>query len=116
MVEVDPEAPARCAEHSQQCTRIDNIYTSSPPWMLLQWRAKVDIPTTPEVLFDKGISDYARLHLRLSTRAQGGVNAQPIPQRMVEHPFLSKYMGLLLNHADMDKTMHHSCVSRSPSV
>eukprot|EP00959_Pyramimonas_sp_CCMP1952_P446226 9342677-Pyramimonas_sp.AAC.1 len=40
MIEVDPELPTHYTEHSQQCARIDKIYTSSPPRRLTQWRAK----------------------------------------------------------------------------
>ncbi|CAK0896150.1 unnamed protein product, partial [Prorocentrum cordatum] len=39
-VEVDPAAPTRYAEHSQQRARIGQIYTSSPTWVLIQWHAK----------------------------------------------------------------------------
>eukprot|EP00959_Pyramimonas_sp_CCMP1952_P016550 350853-Pyramimonas_sp.AAC.1 len=79
MVEVDPELPTHYTEHSQQCTRIDKIYSSSPLWLLTQWRAKVDIPMAPDMLYDKGISDHAPVHLRLSARAREDRESQPIP-------------------------------------
>eukprot|EP00959_Pyramimonas_sp_CCMP1952_P052416 1095686-Pyramimonas_sp.AAC.1 len=59
MTEVDPHIPTHYTEQPQQCTRIDKIYISTPPWMLLQWRARADVPLAPEVLYDRGISDHA---------------------------------------------------------
>ncbi|CAK0804711.1 unnamed protein product, partial [Prorocentrum cordatum] len=102
MVEVDPELPAHYTEHSQQRTRIDKIYTSSPPRLLTQWRAKVDMPMAPDMLYDKGISDHAPVHLRLSARAREDRGSQPIPQYIFEHPLFIKYFDLLVSHADLD--------------
>ncbi|CAK0838272.1 unnamed protein product [Prorocentrum cordatum] len=102
MVEVDPELPAHYTEHPQQCARIDKIYTCSPPWLLTQWRAKVDMPMAPDMLYDKGISDHAPVRLRLSARAREDRESQPIPQHIFEHPLFIKYFDLLVSHADLD--------------
>ncbi|CAK0845855.1 unnamed protein product [Prorocentrum cordatum] len=102
MVEVDPELHAHYTEHSQQCARIDKIYTSSPPWLLTQWCAKVDMPMAPDMLYDKGISDHAPARLRLSARARADRESQPIPQYIFEHPLFIKYFDLLVSHADLD--------------
>eukprot|EP00959_Pyramimonas_sp_CCMP1952_P142688 2987255-Pyramimonas_sp.AAC.1 len=80
MTEVDPEIPTHYTEQSQQCTRIDKIYISTPPWMLLQWCARADVPLAPEVLYDRGISDHAPAHLRFAHRQQEeNGQLQPIP-------------------------------------
>eukprot|EP00959_Pyramimonas_sp_CCMP1952_P301537 6308874-Pyramimonas_sp.AAC.1 len=79
MVEAGPELPSHYAEQSQQCARMDKIYISSPPWLLIQWRAKVGIPVAPDTLFDRGMSDRAPVHLRLAARSPEDSERQPIP-------------------------------------
>ncbi|CAK0859713.1 unnamed protein product, partial [Prorocentrum cordatum] len=78
---VEPKLPTHYAEHSQQCTRVDKIYISSPPWLLSQWCAKVDIPMAPGALFRIGISDHAPVHLR---------------------PLFAEYFDLMNGAADVD--------------
>ncbi|CAK0872243.1 unnamed protein product, partial [Prorocentrum cordatum] len=102
MVEVDPELPTHYTEHSQQCTWIDKIYISSPPWLLIQWRAKARAPAAPGALFDRGISDRAPAHLRLGARAPEDSELQPIPQNSFESLLSTKYFDLLSGAADMD--------------
>ncbi|CAK0845193.1 unnamed protein product, partial [Prorocentrum cordatum] len=101
MVEVDPGLPTHCTEHSRQCARIDKICISSPPWLLMQWRAKVDIPAAPGALFDRGISDHAPVHLRLAARAPEGSELRPIPRHIFEIPLFAKYFAPLSGAADM---------------
>ncbi|CAK0842476.1 unnamed protein product, partial [Prorocentrum cordatum] len=88
MVELDPELPTHYTVRSQQCARIDKIYISSLPWLLIQWRAKVDTPAAPDTLFDRA-------------RAPEDAEPQPIPQYIFEGPLFTKYFDLLSDAADV---------------
>ncbi|CAK0873260.1 unnamed protein product, partial [Prorocentrum cordatum] len=92
MTELDPEIPTHYTEQSQQCTRIDKIYISTPPWMPLQWCARADVPLAPEVLYDRG-----PVHLRFAHRQQEeNGQLQPIPMYIFEHPLFEHYLGTLM--------------------
>ncbi|CAK0825692.1 unnamed protein product, partial [Prorocentrum cordatum] len=97
MTEVDPEIPTHYIEQSRQCSRIDKIYISSPPWLLLQWCARADVPLAPEDLYDRGISDHAPVHLRFAHRQQedDGLR-QSIPKYIFEHPLFGQHLDTLL--------------------
>ncbi|CAK0894610.1 unnamed protein product [Prorocentrum cordatum] len=67
---LDPEAPARCAASKERLTQSDEIYVSTPGWLLLRRAVAAAAPGVPELLDEGGISDH-------SPRDKRGERAHP---------------------------------------
>ena len=84
------------------CSRIDRIYTTIPPWMLLQLNVRAYIPKDPKEMHDLQLSDHSILEVYVSDRDPLPLDQRPISRHVVSDPLYAEHLQKLVNVSNLE--------------
>ena len=84
------------------CSRIDRIYTSIPPWLLIQISIASYVYKDPKTMYDMHLSDHSPLKVTFSTRAPMPWEQRPVSRHVVADPRYAQYLQKLVLVSNLD--------------
>ena len=84
------------------CSRIDRIYTSIPPWLLIQLNVNASLYNDPKELYDSDVSDHSPLCISFSKHDPVPADQRPISRHVVADPRYADYLEKLVAASNLD--------------
>lgn len=84
-------------------SRLDRVYISWPPWVLMQLRATANVVLPVPKCAAMGLSDHAPVRISLSCKRMLPRSSRPIPKWLAKHPIFQSVLADLEIKAHLDE-------------
>ena len=83
-------------------SRIDRIYTSIPPWLLIQLNVRAFRDKDPKEMHDLDLSDHSVLKVAFSNRDPIPSDQRPISKLVVADPLYAEFFQRLVEESNLE--------------